>query len=230
MSFIRVSAPVVFLCLFCSQNTIQKQRKDSKPTPCSFLDHLGHNDKNKTFGRRVSRRWQVVNSVGGILYCCMDDTVRKVQIIKGRIQSGMQASKMTSVYVVAGDVKTSGKRAKQNPKSATKSATPPTCFRSTGTAARARGRLLSAKSDAETLVADVENTLSDLFVNCLSRLDKRVVNIVCGLCTGLQEHQAVFFCECLALLGSNLPLLLQITLVTNKHDGHVVVRVLPRVF
>jgi hypothetical protein len=142
----------------------------------------------------------------------------------------MQASKMRSIYVVAGDVKTSGKRAKQNPKSATQSATPPTCFCSTGTAARARGRLLSAKSDAETLVADVENTLSDLFVNCLSRLDKCVINIVSGLCTSLQEHQAVFFCECLALLGGNLPLLLQITLVTNKHDGHVVVRVLPRIF
>ena len=40
----------------------------------------------------------------------------------------------------------------------------------------------------------------------------------------------MFLGERLALFGRNLPFLLQIALVADEHDGHVVVRVLPRVF
>jgi nitrogen-specific signal transduction histidine kinase len=40
----------------------------------------------------------------------------------------------------------------------------------------------------------------------------------------------VFLGERLALFGRNLPFLLQIALVADEHDGHVVVRVLPRIF
>ena len=110
------------------------------------------------------------------------------------------------------------------------SATSATGFCGTGPAASARSSGLSAEPDAKTLIAHVEHSLGDLLVNCLGSLHESVINVVSSLCTGLQEYQAVFLGESLALFSRNLPLLLQIALVTDEHDGHVVVRVLPRIF
>ena len=61
-------------------------------------------------------------------------------------------------------------------------------FCSTRPPAGASSSLLRTKPDAETLVADVKNPLCDLFVDSLSSLHKRIINIVGSLCTRLQEY------------------------------------------
>ena len=110
------------------------------------------------------------------------------------------------------------------------SATATTSFGGTGPPAGTGSSLLSAKPDAKAFIADVKNPLGDLFIDSLCSLNERVINIVGSLRTSLQEYQAVFLRKCLTLIGRYLPLVLEIAFVTDEHDGHVVVRVLPRVF
>merc|ERR1719232_161715 len=76
--------------------------------------------------------------------------------------------------------------------------------------------------------ANVVYAVLNLLINLLRGLDKRLLDVVGGSGGGFEEEQPIFLSKFGSLLRSNLAPVLQIALVTNEHDGHVLVAVLTR--
>jgi len=89
--------------------------------------------------------------------------------------------------------------------------------------------VLGPDLDAVGLVVDVEHALLDFVVDFPCCVDEGLLDVGGSLGGGLHEDETVLARECLALLPLHVPARLEVTLVSDEHDDHVAVAVLPRV-
>jgi len=92
-----------------------------------------------------------------------------------------------------------------------------------------RTGVLGPDLDAVGLVVDVEHALLDLVVDFPGGVDECLLDVGGRLGGGLHEDEPVLPGERLPLLPLYVPSSLQVTFVSNEHDDHVAVAVLPGV-
>mmetsp|Transcript_15310 Transcript_15310/g.23313 ORF Transcript_15310/g.23313 Transcript_15310/m.23313 type:complete len:239 (-) Transcript_15310:92-808(-) len=84
--------------------------------------------------------------------------------------------------------------------------------------------------DSMAFVRYINGTRENSFVNLFSSVDKSLFHVMGGLGTRFQKDQSVRVSKCLSFLRCDRSSVFQIVFVSNEHNHHVALRVLPSFF
>jgi len=85
---------------------------------------------------------------------------------------------------------------------------------------------LVAHADSRLVVRKIVDAAIYVFMNNSTRLEEGLFDVLSRLSGRLHEDETVLASEHLSLIRADLPAGVQVTLISNEHDGHVGVAVL----